>query len=101
MNDYQYVSPTENLKFTEDGLLVTNEQYLGKDFWESLQQSQDDFHFRLNGLTPVATIPEAVVDHWFREGFDIFSSDVTSQDILNRLRRTDMSKFIISGDKTF
>lgn len=43
----------------------------------------------------VASIPAALFDQWYREGFDIVGDkNITPLDIVNRLKREDMTKFI-------
>ncbi|MDQ2066739.1 hypothetical protein Q9295_10150 [Xinfangfangia sp. CPCC 101601] len=79
--------------------VITSEQELGKDFWDDLQEAKENFSFRLNGLTPVATIPEGLVNKWIREGFDFWSAP--ANEILQKLRLEHYDAFIISGDKTF
>jgi hypothetical protein len=45
----------------------------------------------------IAELPAAVVDHWYRQGFSIWDANVTPQDILDRLMREDLSKFICTS----
>lgn len=89
----------EDLIIGEDQDIITTEQYLGMDYWNELAEAKDNFHFRLNGLTQVASIPEAVVNKWLREGFDFWNAP--ANEILKKLRLESYDKFIISGDKTF
>lgn len=42
----------------------------------------------------VASIPAAVIDHWFRQGFSIWDRNVTPADIVARLNADDLTKFI-------
>lgn len=46
----------------------------------------DDIH--------VASIPAAVIDHWFRQGFNIWDRNVTPREIVARLNADDLTKFI-------
>lgn len=87
------------LDATDKSDVIVSEQVLHKDFWDDLAQAKEDFHFRLNGLTPVASIPEALANKWLREGFDIWSAP--ANEILRKLRLESYDAFIISGDKTF
>ncbi len=43
----------------------------------------------------VASIPVALVEHWRREGFDVFTAP--AREIVARLRREDLSAFIVSN----
>jgi hypothetical protein len=79
--------------------VITTEQVLGDDFWEDIQAAKDDFHIRLNGLTPVATIPEALANKWLREGFDLWSAP--ANEITRKLKIDGYDKFVISGNTRF
>ena len=90
----------EDVNFLDDGTaLFQSTQVLGDDFFDELNEAKDNFAFRLNGLTPVASIPEATVNRWLREGFDFWNAP--ANEITKKLRMESMEKFIISGDKTF
>lgn len=99
MKELLFHEVNENLILGEDQDIITTEQYLGKDFWDELEDAKENFHFRLNGLTQVAAIPEAVVNKWLREGFDFWNAP--ANEITRKLRLESYDKFIISGDKTF
>lgn len=83
----------------DDPDVITTEQRLGDDFWDDLKQAKEDFQFRLNGLTPVASIPEALVNKWLREGFDVWNAP--ANEIIRKLRIDGYDAFVISGDNTF
>lgn len=89
----------EELILGDDQDIITTQQELGQDFFDDLEQAKEDFHFRLNGLTPVASIPEALVNKWLREGFDFWNAP--ANEIIRKLRIEEYEMFIISGDKTF
>jgi len=55
------------------------------------QFAPDDIH--------VASIPAAVVDHWFRNGFSVWDKNVTPADILKRLAAEDLGKFALTGKR--
>ena len=95
MND-----PIEFQHFQDDGSVVfETHQTLGDDLYNDLAEAKENFHFRLDGLTQCASIPEAVVNRWIREGFDFWNAP--AEDILLKLRMEEMTDFIISGDATF
>lgn len=48
----------------------------------------------------IASLPGAVVDHWFRNGFNIWDPNITPQDIINRLVAEDLTAFLATS-KTF
>lgn len=79
--------------------IITSEQYLGKDFYDNLEYQKEVFSFRLNGFTPVASIPETLVNKWIREGFDF--DNAPANEITKKLKMEGYDKFVISGDKTF
>lgn len=89
----------EDLILGEDQDIITTEQELGQDFWDDLEQAKENFHFRHQGLTPVASIPEALVNKWLREGFDVWNAP--ANEIVRKLKSEHYDKFVISGDKTF
>ena len=99
MKELKFNEAHEDLILGDDYDVITTEQYLGDDFWNDLDEAKENFHFRLNGLTQVATIPEALVNKWVREGFDFWNAP--ANEILRKLRLEHYDKFIISGDKTF
>lgn len=82
----------------EQDVIITS-QYLGPDFWADLEEAKENFQFRLNGLTPVASIPEALANKWLREGFDVWNAP--ANEIIRKLKMENYDKFVISGDKTF
>lgn len=84
---------------TDRSDVITSEQFLGRDFYDNLDNAKEAFSFRLNGLTPVASIPESLVNKWIREGFDFYSAP--ANDINRKLRLEGYDNFIISGDKRF
>lgn len=87
------------LDATENSDAIVSEQILGKDFWDDLEDAKEHFQFRLNGLTPVASIPEALANKWIREGFDIWSAP--AKEIIRKLKIEGYDTFVISGNKTF
>jgi hypothetical protein len=97
--ELQFHEVNENLILGEDQDIITTEQYLGQDFWDELEDAKENFQFRLNGLTQVASIPEALANKWLREGFDLWNAP--ANEIIRKLRIEHYDKFIISGDKKF
>ena len=96
-----HIGATENIVFDADDKhdAITSHQTLGKDFFDDLDNAKEAFQFRHNGLTAVASIPEALANKWIREGFDFW--DAPANEITKKLRLEGYSNFIISGDKTF
>lgn len=83
----------------DDPDVITTQQTLGQDFWDDLAEAKDNFAFRLNGLTPVASIPEALVNKWLREGFDFWNAP--ANEIVRKLKLENYDTFVVSGDKRF
>jgi hypothetical protein len=96
MNSYD---PKEDLILGTETDVITSEQIIGDDFYEDLAQAKEDFRYKLNGYTPVATIPEVIVNKWLREGFDFWSAP--ANEIIKKLRMEEYDTMIISGDRTF
>lgn len=86
-------------KGRDDQDVITTSQFLSPDFWDDLNEAKENFQMRLNGLTPVASIPEALVNKWIREGFDFYKAP--ANEIIRKLRLEAYDDFIISGDKRF
>lgn len=94
------IGAKEELHLQDDGSgVITTEQTLGRDFWQNIECAKEAFRFRLDGLTPVASVPEALANKWLREGFDIWSAP--ANEILRKLRIDGYDNFIISGDTKF
>jgi len=47
----------------------------------------------------IASLPGALVDHWFRQGFNIWDRNVTPQDIIDRLVREDLTAFLTTSKR--
>lgn len=92
------INPNETLAFNEDLMAIKAEQELGSQFWNDLDEAKTDFQMRLNGLTPVASIPSAVVNQWVREGFDFWHA--SAAEIQKKLRKEDRKRFLVT-DKNF
>lgn len=98
MTDLNF-DPQEHLILGAETDVISSYQHLGQDFYDDLASAKENFHFRLNGLTPVASIPEALANKWIREGFDVWNAP--ANEIKKKLRIDGYEMFDISGDKTF
>lgn len=98
---HRLISATEELLLdaTDMSDAIISTQELGRDFWDDLEEAKEHFSFRLNGLTPVASIPEALVNKWLREGFDFWNAP--AKEIVKKLKIDQFDKFVISGDVKF
>lgn len=76
-------------------------QHVPDEFLTSLREERtfQDQKFAADDVK-IASLPGALVDHWFRQGFSIWDRNVTPQDIINRLIREDLTAFLTTS-KTF
>ena len=86
----------ETVHLDEDGMVFENVQVLNGEFWDELRSAQEDWKLKLDGYTPVATIPEALVDHMIRRGFPFWQA--SAQEIINELKKTEYAAFITSPE---
>ena len=77
----------------EKELVFKNFQEIPDWFLQRLRDAQELRPAR-HELRKVASIPEEIVNHWKRQGFDIHDKDVTAEQIIARLQREDMGAFI-------
>ena len=92
----------ENIIYdNEYGYVFQTQQTIGNDFWNNVKQAQDDFDLRKEGYQKVAAIPTALVNKWYREGFDIFSEEATINEINARLKKEEMDRMIITPNVKF
>lgn len=70
-------------------------QEIPQSFLDNLANKRDfqDGKFAPEELQ-VASIPGAVVDHWFRQGFSVWDKNITAADIVARLKAEDLTKFL-------
>ncbi len=77
-------------------LVIKNEQYIPDEFISTLRKERaDSLHTPAGEFHRVASIPTAVVDKWYREGFDIQREPI--QATLKRLRQEQLDAFITSN----
>lgn len=78
------------------GLVIKHEQDIPDDFIMDLRREREDSLSTPAGeFHRVASVPTALVDKWFKEGFDINREPV--QAILKRLRKEQFDGFITSN----
>lgn len=58
-------------------------------------------HAQMGDMVHAASIPAAIVDKWFSEGFNIFDPNVGVEAILKRLRLEDMSRLIATDKQLY
>lgn len=94
----ELVDATVKLLDNVGDLTVERTQVISDRFKENLKREQDNFKWRLDGFTKVASIPQAMADKWLREGFDVFKAP--AQDIIRRLQLEGLDLFITAGNRT-
>ena len=81
-----------------EGLLIKSEQTITSEFLDNLADMRfDSISTPAGDFHCVASIPTAVVDRWYREGFDIMREPI--RDIMNRLRKESLDKFIATNKR--
>lgn len=99
MKDYR-AKETVHL-FEDHTVAIETEQYLDAGYWNDLAQAKEEFSLQNSGYQKVASIPTALVNKWYREGFNIYSEEATINEINKRLRKQEFDKLIITGDVKF
>lgn len=89
----------EDIDIQDGQYVIITEQTIGIDFWEEVKRAKEEFDLKKNDYIKVASIPTAVINKWMREGFDF--NNATAQEALDKLRKDEFDKMIISGDKRF
>lgn len=74
---------------------ITAHQDIPQSFLDGLARERDfqDGKFAPDELK-LCSLPGALVDHWFRQGFNIFDKNTTAADIVARLKAEDLTKFL-------
>lgn len=84
-----------DLVFDGDALAAIKRTQVIPD--EHLKRLAEERETRIPGadFRKVASIPAALVDHWKREGFDVFTA--SAKEIVARLRRENLDAFVVHG----
>lgn len=107
MNTPKIIDSTDRLHLEVDRhfkvqtAVVEATQDVPDSFLQGLRAERDhqDQKFAADDIK-IASIPAALVDTWYRNGFDIQDRNITPQDIINRLIREDLTAFLTTS-KTF
>lgn len=85
-----------DLRITEAHITATQE--IPDEFLDQLRRERDhqDRQFAADEVK-IASIPAALVNHWYRNGFSVWDRNVTPQDIINRLIREDLTDFLTTS----
>lgn len=100
----QLLDSTDRLHLEVDNQLRVKEavieatQEIDSSFTDAIARKRDiqDSKFALDDVH-VASLPGALVDHWFRQGFNIWDANVKPQDIINRLVKEDLGAFLVTS----
>ena len=97
--DRLHLEVDRNMKITSAAIEATQE--VPDSFLKGLaaQRTFQDAKFAPDDVQ-VCSLPGALVDHWFRNGFSIWDPNVTAQDIILRLSSEDLTAFLTTS-KTF
>jgi hypothetical protein len=79
---------------------IVRTQEIPADFLDEIAAIRDiQDHNALGNFALAARIPTVVVDHWFRQGFNIFDKNITVADIIQRLQSLDMDRLIATSKR--
>lgn len=94
--DWLDLEVDRNMKVTKADVMAHQE--IPDEFLRGLRAERDhqDSKFAADDIK-VASIPVAVVDHWFREGFNIWDKNTTVREIVARLQKEDLTAFLTTS----
>lgn len=93
---------TVGIDFIDDPDHVTmkSSQHIDQSWLDGLKEMKNNSgRQREKDYMKVASIPNAVVDQWLREGFDIYKE--SGKAILKRLNDQDLSAFLTTEKRAF
>lgn len=97
--DRLHLEVDRNMKITQAVVEATQE--IDSVFLSKIQDTRTSQNQKFAADdVQIASLPAALVDHWYRQGFSIWDRNITPQDILDRLKREDLTAFICTS-KTF
>jgi hypothetical protein len=93
----EIIDKQTEFKENADGLLIKHYQDI-PDWWlDELAEIRNASAYKPMGdMCPVAVVPVETVEAWMREGFNIYSPEVTAEDVVARLKAEDFSKFLLT-----
>ena len=97
--DFLHLEVDKNLKVQNSHIMAVQE--IPDEFIKDLadRKTIQDQRFAADEVQ-ICSLPGALVDTWFRNGFDIWDRNITPQDIINRLIKEDLTAFLTTS-KTF
>lgn len=103
MTETQLINPTITFEEDQDqALVVKREQHIPQSFLDRLKTERDgSANERMGDYVKVASIPTAIVEHWMREGFNIYDKNVKGADIVARLKRESLDAFLTTTKKVY
>jgi hypothetical protein len=107
MSEPVYIDSTDRVHLEVDKGLRVKEahieafQDIPSEFLDKIKdtRTRQDARFAADDVK-IAELPGALVDHWYRQGFNIWDPNIRPQDIINRLIREDLTAFLCTS-KTF
>jgi len=89
----QLITPSYEL--LNDNSVVKRSQEIPDDFLSHLADTRLASNGHAGDMHQFASIPTVVIDHWMRQGFDVFNESAAN--IMARLRSEDLSAFITTN----
>lgn len=80
-------------------MVVRRDQEITSEFLDELKDHRMASKDRSKDFHRVASIPVAVVEHWLRNGFDIYQADL--KDIIKRLHDEDLTAFLATEKRFY
>lgn len=101
MTSQKIIDSTDRLDLEVDSRMriqravIEASQNVPDSFLKKLSDQRDfqDAKFAPDDLQ-VASLPGAVVDHWYRNGFNIWDPNITARDIVTRLQKEGLTAFL-------
>lgn len=97
MTQVQLIDSRSTLEFEGDDTYRVHQQVLTDEYLRELKDLRNDFHWNHQGFTKVASVPAAILDRWYSEGFDYIRASIN--EILERLRFEEFHLMDLTGGK--
>lgn len=96
--NFQFIEKQVEFGENADGLFIKHTQEIPDEFLDELAMKRVGTLSTPEGeFMHVASIPEAVVDQWRAEGFDIYREPTRA--VVARLKRYDLEKFLATNKR--
>lgn len=93
---YQFLDLKWAFDENSEGLVIERFQEIPQDFIDTLRREKaNSMSVREGETMRAASIPEAVVDKWIREGYDFWNAE--AHEIVAKLRMENLDDFITTN----